>query len=275
MAFDISHITGNPIILLSGVFALIGWFITFIASCIYQSLYGAWWIVIYELLLLGGIFFVLATDSLPEYRLVILTFLAVSISLLTSFIGTFVNSSASSAQAIAAGAIFMIIVQFLWVLIFGSDESSAVNRSMHGLQMPSRPTANHDFKNGSIPLGSSVGFAGSHHQGSFVSPLDYQQPTAQPMMMQTTTPMINSPQVPHMTTPPMQQSPSSPVQNTATDVIESVTALHAYQANPEDATELSFSKGEVLDVLDKKGNWWQARKKDGTVGIIPSNYFSV
>lgn len=98
---------------------------------------------------------------------------------------------------------------------------------MHGLQMPSRPTANHDFKNGSIPLGSSVGFAGSHHQGSFVSPLDYQQPTAQPMMMQTTTPMINSPQVPHMTTPPMQQSPSSPVQNTATDVIESVTALHA------------------------------------------------
>jgi hypothetical protein len=94
--------------------------------------------------------------------------------------------------------------------------------------MPSRPAANHDFKNGSIPLGSSVGYAGSQHQGSFVSPLDYQQPAAaQPMMMQATAPMINSPQVPHMTTPPIQQSPSSPEQNAATDVIETVTALHA------------------------------------------------
>jgi len=55
---------------------------------------------------------------------------------------------------------------------------------------------------------------------------------------------------------------------------DQVSALHAYQANPDDPTELSFAKGEVLDVVERKGNWWQARKQDGTIGIVPSNYFA-
>ncbi|CAG8848638.1 9622_t:CDS:1, partial [Racocetra persica] len=44
------------------------------------------------------------------------------------------------------------------------------------------------------------------------------------------------------------------------------------QASPEDQTELSFTKGEILDIVDNKGKWWQAKKADGTIGIAPSNY---
>lgn len=45
-------------------------------------------------------------------------------------------------------------------------------------------------------------------------------------------------------------------------------------ANPDDPNELSFHKGEVLEILDRRGNWWQARKQDQTIGIVPSNYVS-
>ncbi|KAG8917352.1 Transmembrane osmosensor, partial [Tulasnella sp. 408] len=44
------------------------------------------------------------------------------------------------------------------------------------------------------------------------------------------------------------------------------TALHAYTASPDDPHEISFSKGEILEIFDNSGKWWQARKQDGTTG---------
>lgn len=41
---------------------------------------------------------------------------------------------------------------------------------------------------------------------------------------------------------------------------------HTDTASPDDPNEISFLKGEVLDILDKQGKWWQAKKADGNVG---------
>lgn len=58
----------------------------------------------------------------------------------------------------------------------------------------------------------------------------------------------------------------------AMEGVQRAEALYSYKANADDPTEISFNKGDILQIVDSSGKWWQAQRPNGELGIVPSNY---
>ncbi|WFD18043.1 Transmembrane osmosensor [Malassezia caprae] len=54
--------------------------------------------------------------------------------------------------------------------------------------------------------------------------------------------------------------------------VQRAEALYTYKASEDDPTEISFNKGDILQIVDSSGKWWQAQRPNGELGIVPSNY---
>ncbi|KAI7896629.1 uncharacterized protein EV154DRAFT_491667 [Mucor mucedo] len=271
-----TRIADNVFLLSTLLLAACGWVISFVGACVFRSGIsgGAWWIVIYQLLLLMSIAFALTTNTYGHYRLVILTFLAASLSMLTYQLdyalptSKFKSQYKGGAGVYAAGYIILIIIQFLWVIVFGSESDSYFGQFGPGY------------------TGNTVGVSNAASSSSeLVRPMN--EMTADKTMVEATTPYTaptayTQNTAYHATSPPTHPVATATIEpnhniarvDNQIQYREKVQALHAYSANPDDPNELSFAKGETLDIVDRNGNWWQARKLDGSIGIIPSNYFA-
>ena len=46
-------------------------------------------------------------------------------------------------------------------------------------------------------------------------------------------------------------------------------AVSDYTATPGELNEISFYKGEILEILEDSGRWYNVKKLDGRTGLVP------
>ncbi|KAI9208900.1 uncharacterized protein BJ171DRAFT_595344 [Polychytrium aggregatum] len=300
MPLNISKLTQDILgLAVLGLF-LLGWLLFFIGTCVQQIVLGPgngifWFQVLYHLGLALGLTFLNITDGIKSHRLALMALLTIGTVLIINSLTVllYVERGATA----AAGSFFMSFVYFFWIIRFGSEEDSPVNKIELPIpargnnltaEAPQAPAnaARTGFKpqiqipKFSLPVFGKKGNAQAEQTTRDIQPQGYapqphvpaQQPQ-QPQPYQAAQPIqVVTTSEPHA---PSAAQTSAPVPGAA-EPAQKAVAMYPYTANASDPTELSFEKNEILEIINTNGKWWRARRVDavGKVieGIIPSNY---
>ncbi|KAJ3491727.1 hypothetical protein NLG97_g5544 [Lecanicillium saksenae] len=280
------NIIGDPFALATLSVGTLAWFICFISSIIGQIQGGTpgdpfpkfpWWAVIYALFLNIGIFVVVASDSIQTYHVALSSYLAAGVVLSSSSVNLLVYSNIGARQAAGAGFILLAMLHIVWIFYFGSAPSSTPRAFLDSFALSKEPAGGMNRQ----PMTGYGATARPETSNSVQPPQMYT--SAQLNGFENSTPLANT-----MTgarnsnfgasTPQQGGQPGQTKSGHDAEVVPpteypyKAKAIYSYEANPDDANEISFSKHEILEVSDVSGRWWQARKESGETGIAPSNY---
>lgn len=184
-------------------------------------------------------------------------------------------------QAAGAGFILLSMIIIIWIFYFGSTPQATHRGFIDSFALNKEQPAEPSSYRGSRPMSSAFG-ARPETMATNNTPQMYT--SAQLGGFETSSPVSGYPGG----APGAERSSSAPRFGTPTanngneqetgevpqptDYPYRAKAIYSYDANPEDANEISFAKHEILEVSDVSGRWWQARKQNGETGIAPSNY---
>ncbi|PKS09511.1 hypothetical protein jhhlp_004128 [Lomentospora prolificans] len=278
---NMSNIIGDPFALATISISVLAWLVSFIGGVIAQIQVDvarnfppfAWWSIVYIFFLIIGIFVIVASDTIQTYHVAVVGYLAAGLILSSSSVNFLIFNSLGSFQATAAGFILLSMVQIVWIFYFGSAPSAVPRAYLDSFALTKESTMSRQ------PMNGYGGMARPETSTSVQPPQMYT--SAQLNGFENPSPVAGMTSVTRTSTiPPAYGNGAAPKPSSGadTEVVPPTEypyrakAIYSYEANPDDANEISFSKHEILEVSDVSGRWWQARKENGETGIAPSNY---
>jgi SHO1 osmosensor len=282
----------------------LAWVISFISSIVAQVQTRdqfptyTWFTVVFYFFVIPGVFLVVASDTTQTYHVAIVGYLACGLVLTSSSVNVLVYSSNGAKEAAAAGFILLAMVtvssiwpnsqqalptdssltvclQIVWIFYFGSAPSAVPRAYLDSFALTKDNTAmNRSGLNG--------GYTGRPETSTSVQP-PQMYTSAQLNGFENPSPIggparNSTAAAPGFAAGPAPTNKNSPPAGTDAEIVPPTEypyrakAIYSYEANPDDANEISFTKHEILEVSDVSGRWWQARKENGETGIAPSNY---
>lgn len=287
----------------------LAWLIAFISSIIanVQDLFPkyAWWTVAYMLCCILGVAFVFATNSSNIYSIAVCTRFLSHNGKMLMCLGCWIsrsrpchddlgrqlsrlpatrchggcscrphlafNGSCKASDDVDVGS-QLIVTQIIWIFYFGSAPQAAHREFIDQFAL-------HKEANGFRGPTQNMTNAYDRPQTTSSAQPPQMYTSAQLNGFETSSPVSGYPGGPagaaRASAQPMNTSSTpapGPEVAPPTEYPYRAKAIYSYEANPDDANEISFSKHEILEVSDVSGRWWQAKKENGETGIAPSNY---
>jgi SHO1 osmosensor len=286
--FSLGRIIGDPFALATISIGILAWIIAFVSSII-SAIHGgfpnfAWWTLVFMFFCIAGVTVTVASDAERTYHVAIVGFLAAGLVFTTSSVNSLVYSPVAPFEAAAAGYILLSMIAIVWIFYYGSQPQASHRAFVDSYALHKE----HPGSRSSRPI--SNGYTNRPEtQTANIPPQMYT--SAQLNGFETSSPVSGYPGGPAGANGRNSSAPqfggmnnnnnnvSTPTNDEANNQQEAsieypyrAKAIYSYEANPDDANEISFQKHDILEVSDVSGRWWQAKKPNGETGIAPSNY---
>ena len=303
----------NIIIIATITINAIAWIIAFAGSIAASQTIDffpkfTWWGLVFELFIVIGLPVLYFLNLLHQYHQFLLSILTIAFIYTSNSTNNLVYYTDSSSSAAGTGFILLSMVNFLWLFYLGSDKQSPPikfidsfddkstqinynnnnnNNNYNNKRVSSfRNTRGNSYSYGAgnqstVKLNNNnnvhelEGFENRVNSNTLSEDLEFNDSAYR----QSGIINLNPPQIDRSNTINDNEGTNFTGISSVTNYMENypilVRSLYDYNANPEDVNELSFKKGEVFRVKNTNGNWWQAKNKNGEIGMCPSNYLEI
>lgn len=307
--FSLTNLLSDPFAISSISICVLSWIIA-IVGCITTASSSdsfprfTWWGIVYQLLLLCMLFVFYCFNVVDYYKSFLTGAISVAFVYNTNSATILVYGDGSRNAAASAGVILLSIVNLIWIFYFGSDNGSPTNRWIDSFSLRGiRPSAYEDALIRARRRSSGKGMqnAATSRNQRYTSENFYTENQPQNYVSSTALTGFENTDPTYASNIHLERNVNEGVENNNgntfitdtsngnTDTTMSGTlelysdagdesfpytakTLYSYEADADDAYEISFEQGEILKVSDIEGRWWKAKRSNGDTGIIPSNY---